>query len=122
MPLPLSRTTILNDGRERAPLYPDGAALLRVIEGVFYKVADGFRQPVAVAGQKAICPRTEEMLVLLDGTVGEPALQHSHHITDGLRIFFHRDGPGVQSGDLQQILHQRGDPIQFLLGKQGVFV
>ena len=113
----------LNRGCKMFPFQADVGAAAGVVEGIFYKIADGFHEPAAVTpeGYRVVTGQ-RKFLMFLSDPVGEMLLNASHHVGYLLHIFFHDSGPGVKSGDFQKVLYQHGDSVQLLLGQSGKFL
>ena len=93
-----------------------------MVECVFYNVADRFRKPGPVTGEKnGIIPRERQFLSFPLSPVGKLFSHLFHHIRKILFRFFKHDRSGIQPGNLQQILNQCLDPVKFLLGKNRKF-
>ena len=104
------------------PFNPDTVSLFCVVHGVFYKIADGFRQPALIAEEHDLLISGKgKFLSLLLCLAGKMSFDVIHHFGNIFHLLFKNNRSGIQLGDLQKILDQVLDPVQFLFGKCSKF-
>ena len=112
----------LNDRRKGAPCDRDRVACLGVVERVFDQIADGFSQPVRIAGQgNIVLPGIGQHSILLLRLHGKAPLDLRHQVGQVVFGFVQHDCTRVQFGDGQQVVHQRLNTVKLLLGQGGKF-
>ena len=89
-----------------------------MVQGVFHKIADRFHQPVPVAPQRCrIIAGQDQRFPLLRRPVGKLCLDPAHYFGYVVLRLVNHDRSRVQFGDFEQVLNQRFDPVEFLLGE-----